>query len=73
VSTKICKRLVYHDKLVLSSGYWCLQISVRYWCLLLSWFLAVGIGVSSRLVSTKICKSRLVPTGICTSGDLCLQ
>jgi hypothetical protein len=31
--------------------------------------LSVGIGVSSRLVSTKICKSRLVPTRICTSGD----
>jgi hypothetical protein len=39
------------------------------WCILLSWPLALGIGVSSRLVSMNICKSRLVPTRICTNGD----
>jgi hypothetical protein len=31
-------------------------MSLVDWCLLLSWCLAVGISVSSRLVSTKICK-----------------
>jgi hypothetical protein len=45
----------------------------RDWCLLLSWCLVVGIGVSSILVSMNICKGRLVPTKICTSGDWCLQ
>jgi hypothetical protein len=44
-------RLVSLAKLVLSGG---------DWCLLLSWCLVVEIGVSSRLVSTKICKSRSV-------------
>jgi hypothetical protein len=41
---------------------WYQQRSVRDWCLFLIWCLAVGIGVSSRLVSTNIYKSRLVPT-----------
>jgi hypothetical protein len=46
VSTNICKsRLV--------------SLKQRDWCLLLSWCLAVGIGVSNRLVSMKICKSSL--------------
>jgi hypothetical protein len=43
------------------------------WCLFLSWCLAVRIGFLSILVSTKIYKSRLVPTRICINGDLCLQ
>jgi hypothetical protein len=46
------QRLVSLAKLALSGG---------DWCLLLSWCLAMGIGVSSILVSMKICKSRLVP------------
>jgi len=72
VSTKICKRLAYVDNLVLSGVDWCLRIFVRDWCLFLSWCLVVGIGVSSRLVSMNICKSRLVPTRIFISGDWCL-
>jgi hypothetical protein len=49
------------DKLILSGGDWCLRRYVR-----VGWFLprfvSVGIGVSSRLVPTKICNNRLVPT-----------
>jgi len=48
---------------------WCLHRYVKDWCLLLCWFLAVGCGVSSRLMSANICKSRLVHTKICANGD----
>jgi hypothetical protein len=51
---------------------WC--NSHKDWCLLLSWCLAVGIGVSSRLVSMNICK-RLVSLAklVLSGGDWCLQ
>jgi hypothetical protein len=49
------------------------SLKKRDWCILISWCLALGIGVSSRSLSMKICKSRLVPTSVCTSGDWCLQ
>jgi hypothetical protein len=61
----VYKILVSLTKLVLSSGDWCLQRYERDWCLFLSWCLVVRIGVSGRLLSTKIYKSRLVPTRIC--------